>query len=103
MIIAPSDLTDYVPLYRAPKDGRVTTQFDGPTCEEVGLLKMDFLGLKELSLMDEAARLIRLHQPDFNLDTYLGKIARPLNYLAAVRPSAFFSLNPEVCGSIWIS
>ncbi|MEE2726501.1 MAG: DNA polymerase III subunit alpha [Candidatus Latescibacterota bacterium] len=69
VIIAPSDLTDYVPLYRAPKDGRVTTQFDGPTCEEVGLLKMDFLGLKELSLMDEAARLIRLHQPDFNLDT----------------------------------
>jgi len=68
VIIAPSDLTDYVPLYRAPKDGRVTTQFDGPTCEEVGLLKMDFLGLKELSLMDEAARLIRLHQPDFDLD-----------------------------------
>lgn len=68
VIIAPSDLTDYVPLYRAPKDGRVTTQFDGPTCEEVGLLKMDFLGLKELSLMDEAARLIQLHQPDFDLD-----------------------------------
>ena len=68
VIIAPSDLTDYVPLYRAPKDGRVTTQFDGPTCEEVGLLKMDFLGLKELSLMDEAVRLIRLHQPDFDLD-----------------------------------
>ena len=68
MIIAPSDLTDYVPLYRAPKDGRVTTQFDGPTCEEVGLLKMDFLGLKELSLMDEAVRLIRLHQPNFDLD-----------------------------------
>ncbi|MEC8646079.1 MAG: DNA polymerase III subunit alpha, partial [Candidatus Latescibacterota bacterium] len=68
VIIAPSDLTDYVPLYRAPKDGRVTTQFDGPTCEEVGLLKMDFLGLKELSLMDEAVRLIRLHQPNFDLD-----------------------------------
>ncbi len=69
VIIAPSDLTDYVPLYKAPKDGRVTTQFDGPTCEEVGLLKMDFLGLKELSLMDEAVRLIRLHQPDFDLDS----------------------------------
>ncbi len=67
VIIAPSDLTDFVPLYRAPKDGRITTQFDGPTCEEVGLLKMDFLGLKELSLMDEAERLIRLHTPDFNL------------------------------------
>ena len=69
VIIAPSDLTDFVPLYRAPKDGRITTQFDGPTCEEVGLLKMDFLGLKELSLMDEAERLIRLHQPSFDLKT----------------------------------
>jgi len=68
VIIAPSDLTDFVPLYRAPKDGRITTQFDGPTCEEVGLLKMDFLGLKELSLMDEAVRLIKLHTPDFELN-----------------------------------
>jgi len=68
VIIAPSDLTDYVPLYKAPKDGRITTQFDGPTCDEVGLLKMDILGLKELSLMDEAVRLIRLCEPGFALD-----------------------------------
>ncbi|MBT6148078.1 MAG: DNA polymerase III subunit alpha, partial [Gemmatimonadetes bacterium] len=54
VIIAPSDLTDYVPLYRAPKDGTITTQFDGETCADVGLLKMDILGLRELSLMDEA-------------------------------------------------
>jgi DNA polymerase-3 subunit alpha len=68
VIIAPSDLTNYVPLYRAPKDGTITTQFDGETCADVGLLKMDILGLKELSLMDEAQRLIRLHTPDFDLD-----------------------------------
>ena len=68
VIIAPSDLTDFVPLYKSPKDGRVTTQFDGPTCEDIGLLKMDFLGLKELSLMDETVRLIQLHEPEFNLD-----------------------------------
>ena len=67
VIITPSDLTNYVPLYRAPKDGTITTQFDGETCMELGLLKMDFLGLKELSLMDEAERLIRLREPDFNL------------------------------------
>ncbi|MFA6109004.1 MAG: DNA polymerase III subunit alpha [Candidatus Latescibacterota bacterium] len=67
VIIAPGDITDYVPLYRAPKDGKVTTQFDGPTCEAIGLLKMDFLGLKELSLMDEAVRLIQLREPGFGL------------------------------------
>ena len=68
VIIAPSDLTDYVPLYRAAKDGTITTQFDGETCMDVGLLKMDILGLKELSLMDEAVRLIRLQEPDFDLE-----------------------------------
>ena len=66
VIIAPSDLTDYVPLYKAPKDGKVTTQWDGPTCEDLGFIKMDFLGLKELNLMDEAVRLIRLREPDFD-------------------------------------
>ena len=69
VIIAPSELTDYVPLYRAPKDGTVTTQFDGETCMDLGLLKIDFLGLKELSLMDEAERLIRLTKPEFELDS----------------------------------
>ncbi|MDA0748337.1 MAG: DNA polymerase III subunit alpha, partial [bacterium] len=68
VIIAPDDLTNFVPLYKAPKDGKVTTQFDGPTCEEIGLLKMDFLGLKELSLADETVDLIRKKEPDFDLE-----------------------------------
>lgn len=69
VIIAPSKLTNYVPLYRAPKDGTITTQFDGETCGDLGLLKMDILGLKELSMTDEAVRLIRLQEPDFDLAT----------------------------------
>lgn len=69
VIIAPSNLTDYVPLYRASKEGTITTQFDGDTCSDVGLLKMDILGLKELSMTDEAVRLIRLQEPDFDLET----------------------------------
>jgi DNA polymerase-3 subunit alpha len=69
VIIAPSDVSDYMPLYRAPKDGKITTQWDGPTCEDFGFLKMDFLGLNELNLMDEAVRLIRLQQPEFDIDT----------------------------------
>lgn len=68
VIIAPSELTDYVPLYRAPKDGTVTTQFVGETCMDIGLLKMDILGLKELSLVDEAVRLIQLKEPAFDLE-----------------------------------
>ena len=67
VIVAPSELTDYVPLYRAPKDGKVTSQYDGPTCSDLGLLKMDFLGLKELSLADEAVEQICKHTPGFDL------------------------------------
>jgi len=68
VIIAPGDITDYVPLYKAPKDGRVTTQFDGPTCEGIGLLKIDILGLKEHSLVNEAVRLIRLRESGFDME-----------------------------------
>ena len=69
VIIAPSDLTEFMPLYRAPKDGRILTQWDGPTCEEIGFMKMDFLGLNELNLMDEAVRLIRFDEPEFSIET----------------------------------
>ena len=71
VIIAPGNLTDFVPLYKAPKDGRVTTQFDGPTCLDVGLLKVDILGLKELSLLDETVRLIRQREPGFDPEAIL--------------------------------
>jgi len=68
VIIAPSDLTEFMPLYRSPKDGRILTQWDGPTCEEIGFMKMDFLGLNELVLMDEAVRLIRIQEPGFSIE-----------------------------------
>ncbi len=67
VIIAPGELTNFVPLYRSPRDGKVTSQYDGESCGELGLLKMDFLGLKELSLADEAVARIRERNPEFDL------------------------------------
>jgi DNA polymerase-3 subunit alpha len=57
VLITPGPLLDYVPLYRQ-KDESVTTQWDMRACEKAGLLKMDFLGLRTLSVLDEAVRLI---------------------------------------------
>jgi DNA polymerase-3 subunit alpha len=57
VLITPGPLLDYVPLYRQ-RDESVTTQWDMKTVEKVGLLKMDFLGLRTLSVLEEAARLI---------------------------------------------
>ena len=51
VVIAPGDLTDYVPLYRS-SSGDVTSQYDMIGLEELGLLKMDFLGLRNLAVID---------------------------------------------------
>ena len=57
VVIAPGDLTDYVPLYRS-STGDVTSQYDMKGLEELGLLKMDFLGLRNLTVIDKAVKLI---------------------------------------------
>ncbi len=58
VLIAPGQLTDYVPMYRSPK-GDLTTQFDMKSLEKIGLLKMDFLGLRTLTVLEDATRSIR--------------------------------------------
>jgi len=57
VLITPGPLLDYVPLYRQ-KDESVTTQWDMKSVEKAGLLKMDFLGLRTLSVLAEAVELI---------------------------------------------
>ena len=57
VIITPGELTDYVPL--AFSKGKAVTQYEGPKAEQVGLLKMDFLGLKTLSILKTAVRLVK--------------------------------------------
>ncbi|HZI89843.1 MAG TPA: DNA polymerase III subunit alpha, partial [Candidatus Polarisedimenticolia bacterium] len=56
VLIAPGKLTDFVPVYRSSK-GDVTTQFDMVSLEKIGLLKMDFLGLRTLTVLEDAARM----------------------------------------------
>jgi len=57
IVIADAPLTEYVPLYKSGDD--VSTQFPMEIIEQLGLLKMDFLGLKTLTLIDHATRIIR--------------------------------------------
>ncbi len=60
VIVATRPLYEIVPLYRQSGSGEneVVTQWDGPTCEKMGLLKMDFLGLRTLSVVERAKKLI---------------------------------------------
>ncbi|MEM6459234.1 MAG: DNA polymerase III subunit alpha, partial [Planctomycetota bacterium] len=65
VIVATQPLDNIVPLYKAPGSGGksgedvIVTQWDGPTCEKVGLLKMDFLGLRTLSIIERAKLLVK--------------------------------------------
>jgi DNA polymerase III subunit alpha len=59
VVIADEPLTNYLPLYKASGSDDLVTQFEGPTVEKVGLLKMDFLGLRTLSVIERAISLVK--------------------------------------------
>ena len=69
IIIAPSDLTDILPVATSKDVNLLITQYDGSIIENAGVIKMDFLGLKTLSILKEAVRLIKQnHNEDIILD-----------------------------------
>ncbi len=68
-VIGRSVLTDYVPLIKDQKTGDMITAYTMDIIEPCGLVKMDFLGLKTLTLLKNCERLIRKSQPDFDLET----------------------------------
>ena len=59
IVITPGKLTDYVPLYKNPSTGDITTQADMKSVEDLGLLKMDFLGLRNLTVIDKTLKIIK--------------------------------------------
>ncbi len=67
VVISDRDLSDYVPLTRG-NDDEVVTQYAMGPLTDLGLLKMDFLGLKTLTVIHGAARIIRASEPDFSID-----------------------------------
>ncbi|MCW2948338.1 MAG: polymerase alpha subunit [Actinoallomurus sp.] len=62
VIMSAEPLTDHIPIMRRDSDGVIITQFDYPTCETLGLLKMDFLGLRNLTIMQDCLRAIKLNK-----------------------------------------
>jgi DNA polymerase-3 subunit alpha len=70
VIMSSEPLLDHIPLWKREADGAVITQFDYPACEEIGLLKMDFLGLRNLTVLDDAVRGIADNRGiEIDLDT----------------------------------
>ena len=67
VIITPSDITDFVPVATAKDSDLYVTQFDNSVVESAGLLKMDFLGLKTLTLIKDTVKLVK-HKHNIDLD-----------------------------------
>ena len=69
VVIAPGDISDYVPMYKTPQT-ELMTQYNMKDLEEAGLLKMDFLGLRTLTVIEDALALIKEnHGVQLDLDT----------------------------------
>src|ERR671920_66337 len=62
VIMSSEPLIDVIPLLRRPADGAMITQFDYPTCEALGLIKMDFLGLRNLTVLDDCVKNIEANR-----------------------------------------
>ena len=70
VIMSSDPIIDVVPVMRRIQDGQVITQFDYPTCEGLGLIKMDFLGLRNLTIISDALENIQLNRGlDLDLDS----------------------------------
>ncbi|TVP44060.1 MAG: DNA polymerase III subunit alpha [Mongoliibacter sp.] len=71
VIITPDDITNFVPVALAKDSEMVCTQFDNSVVENAGLLKMDFLGLKTLTLIKDACKIVKEeHGVDLDPDTF---------------------------------
>jgi len=66
VVIAPGPLTDYVPIYKSTQ-GDVTTQYDMKSLESIGLLKMDFLGLRTLTVIDHTIKALKTRGVELNI------------------------------------
>ncbi len=67
VVITVKPVSEYVPL--AVSEGDTVTQFTMTTLEELGLLKMDFLGLRNLTVIDDCAKMVQKFKPDFSIDS----------------------------------
>jgi DNA polymerase-3 subunit alpha len=92
VVIAEKPLWEYVPCSRGP-EGEIVSQFAMNEVAEAGLVKFDFLGLKTLTVIDIAVRLIRAEKPDFDLTAVPLSDARVYDMISAGDTTGVFQLE----------
>ena len=91
VVITKKPVHEYVPL--ATNDDLVVTQYTMVTLEELGLLKMDFLGLRNLTILDDAVKMVRQTQLDFSLSDIPDNDPEVFRMLAEGRTSGVFQME----------
>ena len=94
VIMSSEPLIDIIPIQRRDSDGAIITQFDMGACETLGLLKMDFLGLRNLTVIDDALRNIKLNgKPPLDLENLELDDAKAYELLASGDTLGVFQLD----------
>ncbi len=91
VVITEAPVFEYVPL--AKNDESVVAQYPMTTLEELGLLKMDFLGLRNLTVLDDAIKLVQQNQPDFKIENAPEDDKAIFDMLAHGKTSGVFQLE----------
>ncbi|MDD5882552.1 MAG: DNA polymerase III subunit alpha [Firmicutes bacterium] len=91
VVITADPVCTYVPL--SCNDDTIVTQYTMTTIEELGLLKMDFLGLRNLTVIDDAEKEIRKRQPDFSIKTIPDDDAATFAMLSEGKTQGVFQLE----------
>jgi len=92
VVIAPGDLTDYVPLFQSTS-GDITTQYDMKSIDQIGLLKVDFLGLRNLTVIDNTLTMLRAKGIDLELETIPEKDSQTLELFGEGRTIGIFQFE----------
>ena len=94
VVISPTDLTDFVPLQFDPKGGKIITQYDMHSVEEAGLLKFDFLGIKNLAILADAVlRVNKFYNTDIDIENIPLDDKKTFEMLARGETMGLFQLN----------
>ena len=94
LIVAPEDVRHFSPLAIGKKNV-ITTQYDGRILPDLGLLKVDFLGLQNLTIINEAIKLIKKKEPDFDLEKISIEDKKTFKLLQEAKTFGIFQLESE--------
>lgn len=93
-VISPAPLWEWTPIQKDPKGGKIITQYDMYTIEDAGLLKFDFLGIRNLTILGDAIRIVK---ENYNLDVDIEEISlsdtKTFDMLSRGETMGLFQLN----------